>query len=143
MEKTLAMIKPDGVGHGLIGEVIKRIEKGNFSVLAMRMVQLDKEEAEGFYAEHKGKPFFNDLIEFMCSGPIVIMVLERINAVIGWRMLIGVADSAKAHQGSIRANFGNKEIIRCNVVHGSSSLEAAKREINYFLKYFFKENYYV
>lgn len=132
MEKTLAIIKPDGVAHGLIGEVIKRIEDEGLNIIALKMGHLTKQEAEGFYATHKDKVFFGDLITFTCSGPIVAMVLEGVNAISRWRWLMGATNSAEAKVGSIRGDLGNKEVIRCNVIHGSDSKESAAAEINYF-----------
>ena len=140
MEKTLAIIKPDGVARGLIGEVIKRIEKEHLNILDIKMVHLNDPQAQVFYGAHMDKPFFTDLIEFTCSGPIVVMILEGLGAIQRWRALMGVADSSEALPGTIRRDFGDREVIRYNVVHGSDGPEAAKHEINYF---FYKENCYV
>lgn len=128
------MIKPDGVTRGLIGKVISRIEKEHLNVLALRMTMISREEAEGFYEVHKGKSFFDALVDFTSSGPIVVLVLEGLDAINRWRNLMGATDPKKADPGTIRADFGDREIIRHNVVHGSDSLESATVEIDYFFK---------
>lgn len=130
MQKTLTIIKPDAVGKNVIGEIIHRFELAGFKIIAMRMEDLDKERAEGFYAVHRERPFFGELVNFMTSGPCVPMVLEKENAIGDLRTLIGVTDSAKAACGTIRNNFGTN--IQNNAVHASDSEETARFEIGYF-----------
>ncbi|MGD9898455.1 MAG: nucleoside-diphosphate kinase [Calditrichaceae bacterium] len=132
MERTLAIIKPDGVTAGLIGEIISRIEKEGINIIGMRLERLDRRKAEGFYYIHRQKPFFNSLIDYMISGPCVLMILENNDAVRSWRSLTGVTDPAKAARGTIRGDMGTS--IERNVVHGSDSRESASFEINYFFK---------
>ncbi|MGD9486765.1 MAG: nucleoside-diphosphate kinase [Calditrichaceae bacterium] len=132
MERTLAIIKPDGVAAGLIGEIISRIEKEGINIIGMRLEHLDRRKAEGFYFVHRQKPFFNSLIDYMTSGPCVLMILEKNDAVKSWRSLTGVTDPAKAARGTIRGDMGTS--IERNVVHGSDSQESASFEINYFFK---------
>ena len=130
MERTLAIIKPDAVAKSFIGEIIRRIEKEGLLILSMKMIHLDREKAEGFYYVHKGKTFFNDLIDFMTSGPIVVMVLYGDNAISRWRRLMGATNPEKADEGTIRKDFAHS--IEKNAVHGSDSTESAQFEINYF-----------
>ncbi|OCC16463.1 Nucleoside diphosphate kinase [Dissulfuribacter thermophilus] len=130
MERTLSIIKPDGVSRGLIGEVIKRFEKEGIKIAAMKMLHLTKKEAEGFYAVHKEKPFFDSLTDFMSSGPIVVMVLEGENVIQRNRDLMGATNYKEAKPGTIRADFATD--IEKNVVHGSDSPENAQKEIAYF-----------
>ncbi|RPJ75135.1 MAG: nucleoside-diphosphate kinase [Desulfobacteraceae bacterium] len=130
MERTLAIVKPDGVSRGLIGEVIKRIEEGGFKVVAAKMLHLSRAQAQGFYAVHRERPFFNDLTAFMSSGPVVAMVLEGENAITRWRDLMGATDFRKAAEGTIRRAFATD--IEKNVVHGSDAPETAAFEIGYF-----------
>lgn len=132
MERTLAMIKPDGVARGLIGEIIKRIEKEHLEIKEIKMLQMTEKKAQEFYGVHIDQPFFHDLIVFTCSGPVVVMVLEGLNAISRWRKLMGPTASFMAQSGSIRGDFGDPEIIRYNVVHGSDGQDTAGREINYF-----------
>jgi nucleoside-diphosphate kinase len=132
MEKTLGIIKPDAVKKKLIGLIIKRIEEEGFEINELKMVHLNKEEAKGFYAVHKDKPFYESLTDFMSSGKIVLLVLERENAVKKWRKVMGVTDPALAETGTIRHQYGFS--IERNAVHGSDSLETAEWEINYFFK---------
>jgi len=132
MEKTLAIIKPDGVSAGYIGEIIKRIEIEGFKIVAMKMEQLDDRKAEGFYYVHKQKPFFPDLLKYMTSGPIVVMVLQGENMVERRRLLMGVAHPDDTYRGTIRGDMGTD--IEKNVVHGSDSKDNATYEINYFFK---------
>ena len=132
VERTLSIIKPDAVGKNVIGEIISRFEKGGLSVVAAKMVQLDDESAGGFYAEHKERPFFPDLIEFMTSGPVVVQVLEGENAIVKNRDLMGATNPAEAEAGTIRADFAVS--IDANAVHGSDSPASAEREIAYFFK---------
>lgn len=131
MTYTLAIIKPDAVKAGHIGEIITMIEKNGFHIEAMGLAQLDHDTAEEFYAEHKGKPFFNGLVEFMSAGPIVVIALGKENAVQDWRNLMGATDPKKAAPGTIRALYG-KSLEEGNAVHGSDSDEAAERELALF-----------
>lgn len=130
MERTLSIVKPDGVKRRLIGEVIKRFEESGLKVIGLKMVNLNKKEAEGFYAVHRGKPFFESLIEFMSSGPCVVMILEGEDAIQKTRQLMGATDPKKAKEGTIRHKFATN--IEKNVVHGSDGPETAIFEINYF-----------
>lgn len=130
LERTLSIIKPDAVKRNLIGAILTRFEKQGFNVLAMKMLRLTQEQAEGFYAEHQGKEFFTDLVEYMMSAPIVALVLEKENAVKDYRTLIGSTDPQTAAEGTIRRDFALSK--RHNSVHGSDSQESAKREIAYF-----------
>ena len=129
-ERTFSIIKPDAVKRNLIGAILGRFESQGFRVVALKMVQLTKEQAEGFYAEHQGKPFFDPLVEYMLSGPIVVSVLEKENAVKDYHTLIGATNPAEAAEGTIRKDFALNQ--RENSVHGSDSVESAKREIAYF-----------
>ena len=129
-ERTFSIIKPDAVKRNLIGAILGRFESQGFRVVALKMVQLTKEQAEGFYAEHQGKPFFDPLVEYMLSGPIVVSVLGKENAVKDYRTLIGATNPAEAAEGTIRKDFALSQ--RENSVHGSDSVESAKREIAYF-----------
>ena len=130
MERTLAIIKPDGVSRGLIGEVIKRLEKSEYKIRAMKMLHLTKEQAEGFYAVHKGKPFFESLTDFMSSGPAVVMILEAENVISRYRELMGATNYKEAAEGTIRKEFATD--IEKNVVHGSDAPETAAFEMAYF-----------
>ncbi|MBD3383170.1 MAG: nucleoside-diphosphate kinase [candidate division Zixibacteria bacterium] len=130
MEKTLAIIKPDAVKKEVVGEIVHRLELSGFKILALQMMQLTEEKAQGFYQVHKDKPFFNELVSFMTSGRCVPMVLQKDNAIQDLRTLIGVTDSRKASCGTIRNNFGTD--IQENAVHASDSPENAKIEIGYF-----------
>jgi len=134
MERTLSIIKPDGVQRGLIGEVIKRFEANNIRIVAMKMLQMDKEQAKGFYAVHKERPFFDSLTDFMSSGPIVVMVLEADQVIEKNRTLMGATNYKEAAEGTIRRDFATD--IEKNVVHGSDSPETAAFEINYFFNSF-------
>jgi nucleoside-diphosphate kinase len=131
-ERTLAIIKPDAMTKGVIGQFINRIEENGLKVVAMRMQQLSKDKAEGFYAVHKDKPFFKDLVKFMTSGPVVVMCLEGKDSIAKWRAVMGATDPAKAAEGTIRADFGTD--IQCNASHGSDAAETAKFEIAYFFE---------
>ena len=128
MERTLALIKPEIVRSHKIGEVIRRIEEGGFTIVSMKMVRLTTAQAEEFYAVHKGKPFFESLISYITSGPIVALVLEKEGAIKAWRELMGPTDPTKAPKGTIRAELGTS--IQENAVHGSDSPENAQREIS-------------
>ena len=132
IEKTISIIKPDAVEKNVIGEIYSRFEKNGLKVVAAKMKQLSKEDAEGFYAVHKERPFFNDLVSFMTSGPVMIQVLEGENAVLKNRELMGATNPKEAAAGTIRADFA--ESIDANAVHGSDSLENAAIEIAYFFK---------
>lgn len=130
VERTLSIIKPDAVAKNVIGEINARFEKAGLTIVAMKMVQLDEEKAGGFYAEHKERPFFNDLVVFMTSGPVVVQVLEGENAVLQNRELMGATNPQEADAGTIRADFAQS--IDANAVHGSDSTESAAREVAYF-----------
>ncbi|KAA6227134.1 MULTISPECIES: nucleoside-diphosphate kinase [unclassified Campylobacter] len=134
MQRTLSIIKPDAVKKGVIGKILDRFESNGLRIVAMKKIQLNKEDAKNFYAVHKERPFYNDLVEFMTSGPVVVSVLEGENAVLKNRDLMGATNPKEAKPGTIRADFA--ENIDANAVHGSDSLENAKIEINFF----FKEN---
>jgi nucleoside-diphosphate kinase len=129
-ERTLSIIKPDGVEKGVIGRVISRFETSGLKPIAIKLKQLSKAEAEGFYAVHKARPFFGSLVEFMTSGPVVIMVLEGENAVLKNRDIMGATDPKKAADGTLRKDFATD--IEKNTVHGSDSVENAKVEVSYF-----------
>lgn len=130
VERTLSIIKPDAVAKNVIGEIISRFEKGGLRVVAAKMLQLSNERAGGFYAEHEGKPFFEPLMEFMTSGPVIVQVLEGENAIARNRELMGATNPKEADAGTIRADFA--ESIDANAVHGSDSPASAEREIGYF-----------
>jgi nucleoside-diphosphate kinase len=130
VERTLCIVKPDAVEKRKAGAILAHIEEGGFRVLAMRMTHLTRPEAEGFYEVHRQRPFFGELVQFMTRSPVVVAVLERDNAVVAWRDLMGATDPAKAAEGTIRKLFGSN--VGENATHGSDSLENAKREIAYF-----------
>ena len=130
LERTLSIIKPDAVAKNVIGEIESRFEKAGLRIVAMKMVQLSQEKAEGFYAEHKERPFFKDLVEFMTSGPVVVQVLEGENAILANRDLMGATNPKEADAGTIRADFADS--IDANAVHGSDSPASAEREVSYF-----------
>jgi len=130
MQRTLSIIKPDGVAKKLIGEVVGIFEGAGFRIAAMKMKKLSRDEAEGFYYVHKERPFFGELTEFMISGPVVLMVLEGENVIARNRGIMGATDPAEAAQGTIRARWADSK--QNNIVHGSDSEESAKFEINYF-----------
>ncbi|MCE4617307.1 MAG: nucleoside-diphosphate kinase [Desulfurococcales archaeon] len=134
IEKTFVMIKPDGVSRGLIGEVISRFERKGLKLKALKMVRLTREKAEELYSVHKDKPFFNDLVEFVTSGPVVAMILEGDSAIDVVRLMIGATDGRKAAPGTIRGDFALS--IQNNIVHASDSKESFEREH----KVFFTEN---
>jgi len=131
-EKTLAIIKPDAVQKGIIGEIMNRIEAHELKIVGVKMLQMDKARAEGFYAVHKEKPFFAPLVEFMTSGPVVVICLEGEGAIKKWREVMGPTDSTKAPEGTIRGDFGAD--IQCNAVHGSDAAETAAFELGYFFE---------
>ena len=130
IERTFSIVKPDGVQKNLIGEVYRRFESAGLKIIASRMVHLTQAQAEGFYAVHRERPFFKDLVKYMSSGPVMVQVLEGENAVAKNRELMGATDPKKADKGTIRADLASS--IEENVVHGSDSLENAKTEISYF-----------
>ena len=130
MERTLAIIKPDAVGRGLTGEILKRIHEAKFQIATIKSLRLTKSEAEGFYAVHRERPFFKDLTEFMSSGKVVVMALEAENAIAKWRETMGATDPAKAAPGTIRKALGTS--IQNNCTHGSDAPETARFEIGYF-----------
>jgi nucleoside-diphosphate kinase len=130
MERTLSIIKPDGVAKGLIGEVIKRFEQAGLKIVAMKMIHLSKKEAEGFYAVHRGKAFYNSLTDFMSSGPCLMMILEGPNAIAKNRDLMGATNPKDAAPGTIRREYASS--IEQNIVHGSDGPETAAFEIGYF-----------
>ena len=130
IERTISIIKPDAVAKNIIGEIYSRFEKGGLKIVAARMIQLSRERAEGFYAVHRERPFFNDLVAFMISGPVMVQVLEGENAIARNRELMGATNPAEAAAGTIRADFATS--IDENAVHGSDSPETAATEIAYF-----------
>lgn len=130
IERTLSIIKPDAVAKNVIGKIESRFEDAGLKIVKMEMKQLSKEEAEGFYAEHKERPFFGDLVAFMTSGPVVVQVLEGEGAILKNRDLMGATNPKEAAEGTIRRDFA--ESIDANAVHGSDSAASAEREITYF-----------
>ena len=130
LERTLSIVKPDGVRGNLIGEVYRRFEKAGLSIVAARMLHLSQREAEAFYAVHRERPFFKDLVRYMTSGPVVVQVLEGENAIARNREIMGATDPKKAAAGTIRADLAKS--IEQNVVHGSDAPDTAAREIAYF-----------
>jgi|SRR3954452_19705851 nucleoside-diphosphate kinase len=130
VERTLSIIKPDAVAKNVIGEIYSRFEAGGLKIVAAQMLRLSQVDAEGFYAVHRGRPFFNDLVKFMVSGPVMVQVLEGEDAIKKNRELMGATDPKKAEKGTIRADFA--ESIDANAVHGSDALETAAVEIAYF-----------
>jgi nucleoside-diphosphate kinase len=129
-ERTFAIIKPDAVRRNLIGAILQRAEQDGFTVRAMRLTQLTKKEAEGFYAVHSARPFFGGLTDFMSSGPCVLLALEAPDAIKKWRTLMGATDPAKADAGTLRKDFGSN--IENNATHGSDAPETAAFELGYF-----------
>ena len=130
VQRTLSIIKPDAVARNVIGEIYARFEKAGLKIIAARMARLSRSDAEGFYAVHKGRPFFNDLVDFMISGPVMIQVLEGDGAIVKNRDLMGATDPKKAAKGTIRADFAQS--IDANAVHGSDAPDTAAVEIAYF-----------
>jgi len=130
IERTLSIIKPDGVAKNVIGEVYRRFENGGLKIVAAKMLHLSKEQAEGFYAVHKERPFFADLVAFMTSGPVMVQVLEGDDAIAKNRELMGATNPKEADAGTIRADFATS--IDENIVHGSDATETAQQEISYF-----------
>ena len=129
-QRTFSIVKPDGVSRNLIGEVYRRFEKAGLTIIAARMLRLSEREAEGFYAVHRERPFFGELTTFMSSGPIVLMVLEKDNAIADLRKLMGATNPANAEEGTIRKKFAGS--IEENAIHGSDAEDTAKFEIGYF-----------
>lgn len=130
LERTLSIIKPDAVKKNVIGQIVGRFEKAGLRIAASRMMQLSRQQAEGFYAVHRERPFFRDLVAFMISGPVVVQVLEGADAIARNRELMGATDPKKADKGTIRADFADS--IDANAVHGSDAPETARMEIAYF-----------
>jgi len=130
LERTLSIIKPDAVAKNVIGKIYSRFETNGLKIIAARMLQLSRAEAEGFYAVHKGRPFFENLVKFMISGPVMVQVLEGESAIARNRELLGATDPKKADKGTIRADFADS--IDANAVHGSDAADTAKMEIGYF-----------
>ena len=130
IERTLSIVKPDAVAKNLIGDIFSRFEKSGLQIVAVKMIQLTTEDAGGFYSEHEGKPFYDALVEYMCSGALCVQVLEGENAIRVNRSLMGATDPKRADPGTIRADFA--ESVDANAVHGSDSAESAAREIAYF-----------
>jgi nucleoside-diphosphate kinase len=134
MERTLSIIKPDGVGRGLVGEVVKRFEESGIKIAAMKLLRMTKAQAQGFYAVHRERPFFDSLTDFMSSGPVVVMVLEGEDVIARNRTLMGATNYKEAAEGTIRRDFATD--IEKNVVHGSDSTASAAFEIGYFFNSF-------
>ena len=132
IERTLSIIKPDAVAKNVIGQIYSRFEGAGLTIIAARMMQLSRAEAEGFYAVHRERPFFKDLVDFMISGPVMVQVLEGENAILKNRDLMGATDPKRADKGTIRADFADS--IDANAVHGSDSADNAKIEIAYFFR---------
>ena len=130
MERTLSIIKPDGVEKNVIGEIYKRFEDSGLTIIEAKMLHLTREQAEGFYAMHKERPFFNDLVDYMISGPVMVQVLEGENAIERNRELMGATNPAEADEGTIRKDFATS--IEKNTVHGSDGPDTAKEEISFF-----------
>jgi nucleoside-diphosphate kinase len=130
IERTLSIIKPDAVAKNVIGQIYTRFENAGLKIIAARMIHLSRAEAEGFYAVHRERPFFKDLVDFMVSGPVIVQALEGENAILKHRDLMGATDPKKAEKGTIRADFADS--IDANAVHGSDAAETAKVEISYF-----------
>jgi nucleoside-diphosphate kinase len=134
MERTLSIIKPDAVKRGLIGEVVKRLEQNQLNIVAMKMIHMTKNQARGFYAVHRERPFFESLTDFMTSGPVVVMVLQGDNVIARYRELMGATNFEEAAEGTIRREFATD--IEKNVVHGSDAPDTAAFEISYFFNSF-------
>lgn len=132
LEQTLSIIKPDAVGQNQIGNIIEYFEREGLSVIAAKMMHLSKEEAKAFYAVHKERPFFQELVDFMTSGPVLVMVLQGENAIARNRQIMGATDPSKAEPGTVRADFATS--IERNAIHGSDSLQTAKSEVPFFFK---------
>lgn len=132
IERTFAMVKPDGVRRGLVGNVISRLENKGLRIVGLKQMVISRELAERHYGEHKGKPFFEGLVEFITSGPVVAMVIEGENAILGWRNMMGATNPADAAMGTVRGDFAST--IDENIAHGSDALSTAEREINLFFE---------
>src|SRR3954452_8233496 len=132
LERTLSIVKPDAVKKNVVGQILARFEKAGLRIVAARMMHLSRAEAERFYAVHRSRPFFKDLVEFMISGPVLVQVLEGDNAIAKNRELMGATDPKKADKGTIRADFADS--IDANAVHGSDSADNARTEVSYFFK---------
>jgi len=132
IERTFSIVKPDAVANNVIGEIYSRFEKAGLRIIASKMLHMNKEVAEGFYAVHKDRPFFNDLVQFMTTGPVMVQVLEGENAIAKNREIMGATNPKEAAAGTIRADFA--ESIEANAVHGSDAPDTAKTEISYFFK---------
>jgi len=130
IQRTFAIVKPDAVEKNVSGEIINMIEKNGFRIIGAKMLHINKAQAEGFYAVHVGKPFFNSLTDFMSRGPIVVMALEKDNAIADWRKLMGATNPANAEDGTIRKRFAKS--IEENAVHGSDAEDTARFELSYF-----------
>jgi len=130
MERTFAIIKPDACKRNIAGKILAKIEEKGFRVIAMKRIAMTRKQAEGFYAVHRGKPFFDSLTDFMSSGPCIVMVLEKENAIAAWRTLMGATNPANADPGTIRKEFAQS--VEANSVHGSDAPETADYEIKYF-----------
>src|SRR5512142_2030541 len=130
LQRTLTIVKPDAVRKNGIGDIIEQFEKQGFHILAMKMLEINKHQAQGFYAVHAGKPFFDSLTDFMSSGPIVVMALEKENAIASLRELMGATNPAKADDGTVRKKYGTD--IERNAIHGSDADETARFELSYF-----------
>ena len=130
IQRTFAIVKPDAVEKNVTGEIINMIEKNGFRIIGAKMLHINKAQAEGFYAVHVGKPFFNSLTDFMSRGPIVVMALEKDNAIADWRKLMGATNPANAEEGTIRKRFAKS--IEENAVHGSDAEDTARFELSYF-----------
>jgi nucleoside-diphosphate kinase len=130
MEKTFAIIKPDACSRNISGKILAKIEENGFQVIAMKKMSMTKKQAEGFYSVHRGKPFFNSLTDFMSSGPCIVMVLQKENAIAAWRRLMGATNPANAERGTIRKEFAHS--VEANSVHGSDAPETAAYEVAYF-----------
>jgi nucleoside-diphosphate kinase len=130
LERTLAIVKPDAVGRNAVGDIISMIETKGFRLLGIKMLEITKRQAEGFYAVHAGKPFFDSLTDFMSQGPIVVLALEKANAIKDWRELMGATNPANAPEGTIRKKWGAS--IEQNAVHGSDAEDTARFELSYF-----------
>ena len=134
MQKTFAMIKPDAVERNLIGKILVRVEQEGFKILSLKLIEMSKKQAQGFYAVHSERPFFDDLTSYMSSGRTVVMVLEREEAISHWRVVMGATNPEEANSGTLRKEFG--ESIERNSTHGSDALETASEEIAYWFSGF-------
>ena len=130
LERTLAIVKPDAVGRHATGDILSMIEGKGFRIIGMKMLEITKHQAQGFYAVHAGKPFFESLTNFMSSGPIVVLALEKENAIAGWRELMGATNPANAAEGTVRKKWGSS--IERNATHGSDADDTARFELSYF-----------